>query len=534
MINSVSISRFLAVFVLCVYFFELAQLSKRFIGRKIFWILTLPLFILLSSCGGGGASGGEQTEFSPVVDFSGGTFRVNNIEGSDLANGSDQAFQTLQHAFDQLRPGDTLIIEQTVQPYSSAAVIKEERDFLGVVIKTLRGFQLSQSGTADFPIVIEGRGVNPPVIDQGRSSSSSNEAFLGILLDCVSHVTIRNLEIRNVNEAGISSAFDGVCETNDVVIENNNIHHVYGEKYVGGIRMMGVNNLVARDNYIHDIFSNQTAEAKLFVNNDRGLSGIVIEGNTIDQVVTGVAINNQGIGAGSYTSNPEELIDGLQITDNIFDTVGQAVALRTEIVDNTITDELNTGAFNHIDIYGNIVHLASNVLVASLGNSEYQSNNVCIFNNTFVDVVDEGFDISGVTNLQNFNNIFSSPFSEILITRSPSNPLLRNSIAYSDNNLFTNFTQLSWVLDNRGSAETSYPNLLSWQMAETHPELSINPDQFALLIDPVFINELDQNFNLSAGSPAIGTGRFGMSIGADFSLPANADLIINPCIERIR
>ena len=216
----------------------------------------------------GGVSGGEQTMVDLSIELTGATLRVNNISGSDFADGINQPYQTLQHALNQLRPGDVLVIDDTDQPYSTNAIVDQERNALGELVRTLRGFKLSTSGTQNAPIVIEGRGMSRPEINQMQSSSAPAntsmpaDATVGLLLDCVSHVVVRNLEIHSVNEAGITTATDGACQTTNIVIEGNHIHHIYGEKYVGGIRMMGVSDVIIRGNHIHEVFSNASPEAK--------------------------------------------------------------------------------------------------------------------------------------------------------------------------------------------------------------------------------------------------------------------------------
>ncbi|MEZ7984909.1 MAG: hypothetical protein QMB64_03685, partial [Pseudomonadales bacterium] len=78
----------------------------------------------------------------------------------------------------------------------------------------------------------------------------------------------------------------------------------------------------------------------------------------------------------------------------------------------------------------------------------------------------------------------------------------------------------------------TYSDLVSWNMASSHSELEASPDVNALLDDPEFIDPSSASYQLSPTSPALLAGRFGMSVGADFNFPENADAIVNACIQR--
>lgn len=489
------------------------------------------ILVALYGCGGG-ASGGEQTIVESAVGLTGATLRVNNASGSDLADGINEPYQTLQYALNQLRPGDVLVIEDSGQPYSSSAVIGEERDINNALVRTLRGYRVSVSGTQNAPIIIEGRGINRPQIDQMQSSSTPNDATVGLLLECVSHIVIRNLEIYSANEAAITTATDGSCETENIIIEGNHIHNIYGEKYVGGIRMMGVRDAVVRDNHIHDVFSNESAEDKLLIKNGGGIDNVVVENNHFERLDTGVLINAQGLGNSTFALVAEEAATAIQIKNNSFDTVGQAINLTTHISDATSADEQKTGLLKGVDIVGNTFAQIGSALIVSAGDSENQSHDVCVYNNSTIDATASVLDISGVTGFELFNNIFVVPQSEILIARTPANNALLNTIAYSDHNLFYDFVSLRWRLAVNGAAETAYPDLPNWQVA-AHPELVTSPDLSAIIADPQFVDRFNNDYSVELDSPAIDAGRFSLTIGADFKLPSPVDMPGYPCAERV-
>ena len=471
------------------------------------WLALVCSAVLLLGCEGS-VSGGEQTSFDTAIDLTGATLRVNNVSGSDAADGIVEPYQSLQYAFDQLRPGDVLVIEETSTPYSSNAIIGEERNADGSLLRTLRGFVISTSGTASAPIVIEGRGVDRPEIDQMQTASVPTDATIGLLLDCVSHVTIRNLEIHSANEAGISSSTLGACETSGLVLEDNHIHDIYGEKYVGGIRMMGVSDAVLRGNHIHDVFSNEAAEDKSFIKNGTGISNLLVENNHLEMLDTGVAVNAQGLGNTTFLLDSEEPVAAIQIRDNVFDTVGEAVSLLASIADSATTDEQETGLFHGVDIVGNTFTEVNTAVHLDAGASQNQSSDICMYNNTIVDTAEAVFDVSGVTDLEVFNNIVVTPQSQVIQSHAPQNASLLNSLNYADYNLFYNFVSLTWQLDVGGSNETTYADLASWQSA-AHPELLAGADASSFVNDPLFLNATNGDYTLDVASPAINAGRFG-------------------------
>ena len=506
---------------------------KKTINRLAAFIaLPICLTLTLSGCGGGGVSGGEQTVLNSEANASGARLQVNNISGSDAADGINQPFQSLQYALNQLRPGDVLVVQDSGQPYSTSEVIAEERNANGDLLKTLRGFKLSTSGTEALPIIIEGENTGRPIIDQQQTSSIAENAILGLLLDCVNHIVVRNFEIRNANEAGISSSINGACDTTNITIEDNHIHNIYGEKYVGGIRMMGVSNLLVRGNHLHDIFSQQSSEDKVFFTDGRGLDNILIEDNQFEALDTGVAINAQGIGSSTFSLERQESVTGIQIAKNVFNHVGHSIDLHTAISDASSSDKIMTGLFSDLDIYGNTFNQVDSALVVDTGKSLYPSKSVCVFNNTIINTLSSSLVLTSVRETEIFNNIFSMPQSTLLETNIATANTSQNNIRYVDNNLFWNFSTLSWRLSKGGAADTTYPDLVSWNMASSHPELEANPDINALLDDPEFIDPGSANYQLSPTSAALLAGRFGMSVGADFSFPENADAIVNACIQR--
>ena len=500
------------------------------IGALMVGTLTLPA-VILSGCGGD-VSGGAQTVVNSGGPVTGARLFVNNVSGDDTNDGITLPFQSLQYALDQLRPGDVLVVQHNEeQPYHTDNIIKQVYDTDGVLLKTLRGYRVTNSGTISAPIIIEGDITSRPVINQQQESfaSSSNDVALGLLLDCVSHVVVRNIEITKVNEAGISSSINGACETNNITLEGNRIHRVYGEKYVGGIRLMGVSDTVIRNNEISDVFSQLANEENELIRTGRGLSNIVIDGNTFTNLDSGVIINAQGLGSPAYSLNTEEPVANIQIHNNNFTQVKLPVNFHNQISDTSANDKIKTGLFKSVDVSGNLFHMpedsekADSAILLDLGDSEYQSESFCLFNNNFIDTASIVIDISGVKTVEIFNNIFHPTLEgfdvNLLVTRSPENSSLENSIAYSDYNLyFAPADYLSWRLDAGGPLEDVFRDMDNWQNVESHPQLSTKPDADSQKnTDPLFIDQLNNDFRLSVESPALLAGRNGVSIGYDYT-----------------
>ena len=173
--------------------------------------------------------------------------------------------------------------------------------------RTKQGFKLTVSGSKDLPITIKGDPVLNSIIDQEGQS-------IGLFLDCVSNVIIKDLEIRNTLSAGISSAMHGGCETSNIIIQENFIHNVNGNKFVSGVRMMGVNDLIISNNQIENI----TKDTSLldtdfdFVDWGQGVSNLTIEGNIISSVETGVIINAQGFVDNTLFTEHKESVSSLK------------------------------------------------------------------------------------------------------------------------------------------------------------------------------------------------------------------------------
>jgi hypothetical protein len=287
--------------------------------------------------------------------------------------------------------------------------------------------------------------------------------------------------------------------------------------------------VVISNNHIHDIFSNESAENKPLIKKGAGIHNIIVENNRLEFIDTGVAINAQGIGNSTFGLENPEPVSAIQVKNNVFDTVADALSFTTHIADAMSVDETKTGLFVNFDVVGNTFEQVGSALHLRADTAQDQSDGACVYNNSFINTIGAALDIAGLTNLELFNNIFVMPQSEILVTHAPNNSALSNSIVYSDHNLFYEFVSLRWRLGVSGPAEATYADLPNWQLASSHPELSANPDLLAIIDDPQFVDPLNGDYTLDIGSVAITAGRFGISIGANDGLVAPVDMPEFPC-----
>ncbi len=180
--------------------------------------------------------------------------------------------------------------------------------------------------------------------------------------------------------------------------------------------MMGVSNLLVRNNHLHNIFSQQSSEDKVLVTNGRGLSNILIENNQFATLDTGVAINAQGLGSSTFSLERQETVSGIQLANNVFNHVVNAINLHTTISDSSSSDKVMTGLFSDMDIYGNIFDQVNSALALDTGSSLYPSESVCVFNNTIINTLSSSLVLTGARDIEIFNNIFLMPQSSILET----------------------------------------------------------------------------------------------------------------------
>lgn len=482
-------------------------------SRSLITMLCLMAALLLSACGG--SSGGDVTATATQpetgdVTFTRepATFRVDGDTGSDSHSialamvGGGGPWQSIQHALDQARPGDTIQVLRAEQPYSgarSASVV----DPAGIILNT--------SGEAGLSITLEGvpdaQG-RRPVIDQGRTVPDDVAPVAGLLLNCVSHVTVRGFEIRHANDAGITTSLSG-CEHQGLAIEDNIVYEITGVGYVAGIRLVQTRNSLVRGNRLHGITVSPTLtvdDPPRLVNSTVPTENNRIEHNDIGNLAVAVHIRGRGAQPLSVHSVEKNRIHnvetGLLLTA---DTARPAAINNTTFTGNLVYD---------VDLASDEGHAVD----VQLGLSGIQSSGLNIALNTLVNI-DQPLRLAGMADVRILENILTSADSDLLLSIAPQTPDIVNRFAFIDNNLYFGNAATSWTLASGGAPETRFLSLPAWRQAFsaiTHPELLADPDLLSLETDPLFIDPTQADFSLLIDSPATTLGSNGGQIGAYF------------------
>ena len=467
--------------------------------------------VLLASCGG--SSGGDVTatpstltSTDPSTSRDPDTFVVDNQTGSDTntfaeaALSGGGAWQSLQFALDQAQPGDVIQVMHTGQAYSGT-MTSSAVDPAAIVI--------SVSGEPGLPVIIEGvpdAGGNLPVIDQGRTSPDADSPVAGLLLDCVDHVIIRNFEIRNSNDAGITTSLSG-CDHQNITVENNHIHSITGIGYVAGIRLIQTRDSLVQGNRLHDITTSTTLTTEdpaALVTPASATSNIRLAQNDIGDV--DVAVHIRGRGA--------QALDGITVENNTMHGIETGMLITADAAQPAAVN--NTTFTSNLVLDAELPSDEGRAVDVQLGTSTVQSDALDISSNTLVNV-DQPVRTAGMTALVILENIITGSDADLLISVNPITPTIDNGFASIDNNLFFDNATTSWTLANGGADENRYLSLPSWQQAfsvSSHPELTADPDSLSLQADPEFTDPTQHDFSLSITSPARTLGTSGGEIGA--------------------
>lgn len=442
----------------------------------------------LDGCGGGSSSGGEQVIVSTpvpapqcrvfVVDPEDAAASDNN-DGRYARDGGTGPWRTLSHALDMADACDTVRVRATSAPY---------REHLGG--GTLAGIVIARSGEPGKPITIEGYPGERPIIDQQQDGTEAMPVA-GFLLQCVSWITLRNFELRNVAEAGVTSSLEG-CSSSHITLENLVIHDVFGGNLVAGIRLAGVSDVFVENNRVDNIFKvRDDGGPFVAASRDAGL-GIRIERNTIGAVEAGIIASLQ-------TGNA---LSDLSIHHNRIAGGVTAVSL--------LSGETG-GAFSQVDVFGNVIHDVETSLAASAPMATVSSATLTIYNNTFANNSGASVIVDGFNGLSLYNNIFFRVDGDFLKAGATAR------FDFVDFNLYWSPAGSAWTLD--GASPRTYNILQDWQSAysaETPTALRADPDEQGLVADPLFADSDQSDFRILPGSAAALSGYGGVSRGAYF------------------
>ncbi|MDH5408324.1 MAG: right-handed parallel beta-helix repeat-containing protein [Gammaproteobacteria bacterium] len=305
-----------------------------------------------------------------------------------------------------------------------------------------------------------------------------------VVFEQASHCVIRNSHLIGVRKGTHhNSALIFLNYSNDILIENNRIHgmNTYepgdGPDYIetavnaSGILNFYTYNMTIKNNDIYDnylgIFDKDTEQNNVYLNNHIWGTNSPSQGCN-----TGIQINDQlsEYGEVSGTLAHNNLIRNCDIAISLYDGVG---------------------LLDGVSVY-------NNTIVDSDSNNE-----------TGIIVTDKARSASV------YNNIIYGYQSMVRYYNNLADNLLATTISLSDHNIFYNSAASQWHHD----WITTYNSLTDWNMATTF-------DANSSTDDPLFINAGSadpDDYKLTAGSPAIGAGQGGATIGA---FPDGSDLVI--------
>ena len=362
-----------------------------------------------------------------------------------LGNSLNAAWRTLQHAVDNVKAGDIILVESG----------------------TYVGCRIGSSGTSTAPITLEAdKGakvlVNKPGPKNYHGSDIEVEKFGGT----VSYWTIKGLE---VTDAPKDAAID-IRGTNHITISNCYCHN----NYRWGIFLAFSNHPTLTNNHC----SYSTTQHGIYDSNSGDYA--TVTGNICDHNHgCGIQFNgdaSQG-GKGYMVGN---LIAGNTLYDN---GAGGGAALNCDgVVNSTIENNL---------LYNN----QAGGIVLYKGNSAKGSTGNIVVNNTVIMAAKSRWAVNinnGSTGNKLYNNIFVEPDTRHGCIEIDSSSL---SGFVSDYNIFSGSTYLSVDLG------TTRLTLSSWRT-------KTNQDKHSLTaaLDSLFVNYLANDYHLSATSPAINKG----------------------------
>ncbi len=365
--------------------------------------------------------------------------------GNDQAAGSQLApWQTLQHAANLVKTGDTVIVEA------------------GTYSGFVMGWNGAQNGTASSPITFQAQ---PGVLINARNAQTAD----GIDLEGCSYVTLQGFQVTNpsggtITRAGIRAAG---TSTGDQIL-NNTVANCGTWDILTGF----ASNILIQGNTC----SGAQSQHGIYVSN--ASTGPRVIGNTCyNNAQCGIQLN------GDLSQGGTGLITSALIADNIVHDNGASggSGINCDGVQNS-TIENNLLYNNH----------ASGISLFQIDGAAGSKNNVVV-NNTIVMASNARWAL----NIQNAST-GNAVYNNLLFN----NNTAHGSIDISSDSL-PGFTSDDNAVANRFTADggNTYLTLAQWQ-AQT------GQDQHSFVATPTaaFANPTNNDYHLSATSPAIDTG----------------------------
>lgn len=262
------------------------------------------LALLLAGCGSSDAPPDDTTPTATVAQG-----RVLHVApgGSDEGSGSrSRPFRTIQHALDQLRPGDSVVVAPGTYPDD---------------------LTLERSGTSAAPVTLTSGGGERPVVTgrlkvtasnvvvsglvfQGRTAANPDD--VAVYLSGGSSVSLDGNEIRDAAQSGVfvGEAATGVRITRNWIHDNGKTvldHGIYFENGSGGV--IGSNLIERSFGYGIQLYPN--ADDVLVTQNTivrNGRSGVIVGGEerTADRnrIVNNIVALNREQGIRTFWGGP--------------------------------------------------------------------------------------------------------------------------------------------------------------------------------------------------------------------------------------
>lgn len=431
-------------------------------------------------------------------------------QANNSNNGSvNFPWETIQYGIYQLTAGQRLYVKQATTPYF------EPYRASGA---NWGGITINVSGTINEPIIIEGYPNQKPVINQQLAMSqylaedgilddpAASKVLAGFFFFNANNIILRNFEITQTSASGVMFAHDR--HNDNIIVERMHIHHVYGGDNTGGIRLDQANQIIVKNNYIHDIYDIRNEVGNPYTNDIYALhSGIhgyqpgncIIENNQIYNVSRGVFQKSADLG----------LLDSNLVRRNLFYNLSHSAY-------HLSVQGAGSAPANNAKFYENIIYNAKRGVKSSLAETSNQSVEILIYNNTFFNV-DSTAELRGYIDIEFFNNIISNSSQINFATERTARTTTTNQIFYIDNNLYYNHSN-KWILERYASNFMQWVNLNSWMTAYSNDNgvgLIANPDVNSIEADPLFVDIQESNFRLQQISPAnSNNGIFEQTLGA--------------------
>lgn len=284
-------------------------------------------------------------------------------------------------------------------------------------------------------------------------------------------------------------------DATNCTIRNSNFSGVLKNTHQNAalIFLLNNRNILIENNRLHDMNDDGVAGGEEAVN-----AAAILSFNTTGMIVKNNDIYNNYLGI--WDKDTEA--NNVYYQNHIYG--GSTTTTRCQVGIQIREALQEFGAASNQQAYNNVIRNCRIGIWSSYDNTSIASpkyyNNVIIYSGTGADA---GIDLSvGTTSAEVYNNIidgYSVPFRFY----APAS----TRVSYANQNSFFNSSSMSWRL---GFSSPSYTSLSAWTTATTF-------DANSITTNPMFVNAsgtVPVDFKLATGSPAIGTGRNGVDMGA--------------------